>query len=360
MNRYWIKKAAAVGTACVLAAGMLAGCGKEEVSAVSCSSEQGAVLPEDQELELDYTSAEGLTVEPGTYVAVVVKGLGKNSYWDIIRQGVEAAVADVNELQGFQGSDKVRLTFEGPADEGNQEEQINTLDTVLADNPAVLCLAAIDMESCEAQLETAHDNGIPVLILDTGIKSDLVTAVCQTDNTAAGKAAGKKLCKKLEGKGKVAVVSHLPETETSKLRVKGFKKALKKYPDVELVSVLEENEEISMEEQLEELKEQYPDLDGIFVTNQSNAAEVLMAYEGEEQSPVIVGFDNGEKQIQAIREGREYGCISQNPYSMGYAVVVAALRAANGEKVDPVIDSGYVWIDETNLDAPENQRYLYQ
>lgn len=349
-----------MGLAGILAVGLLGGCGKEEVPETSSEEVQEAVLPEEQELTHDYTTVEGLTVEPGTYIAVVVKGLKENTYWEIIHQGVDAAVADVNQALGYEGEDAVRITFEGPAEEGNEEEQINTLDAVLADNPAALCLAAVDVESCEAQLETANDNGIPVLILDTGIKSDKVATVCQTDNVAAGKAAGKKLCEKLGGKGKIALVRHLVETETSILRTKGFLKAVEKYPDVEVVCVLEQSEELAAEDQIAEMKEQYPDLDGIFATNETLSDLLLNAYEKDDEYPVIVGFDNGEEQIQAIKDGREYGCICQNPYSMGYAVVIAALHAAADEEIDQQIDSGYMWIDQTNIDLPENQIYLYQ
>lgn len=339
---------------------MLGGCGKAEVSVTQSEETVDAVLPEDQELQYDYTTTEGLEVEPGTYVAVVVKGLRENNYWEIIHQGVEAAVADVNAAMGFEGDAQVKLTFEGPAEETNEEEQINTLDAVLAENPTVLCLAAIDMESCQPQLETAMDNGIPVLTLDAGINSDLVLASCQTDNVAAAKSGCEKLCEKLNGKGKIAMIAHQPGTETFERRVEGIQAALEKYPDVELVCTLEENAEVTMPEQLAKMQAQYPDLDGIIATNEANSSAVLEVYKDVETAPLIVGFDNGEEQIRAIQEGREYGCICQNPFSMGYAVVIAALRAAVGEEIDELIDSGYMWIDQTNIDLPENQIYLYQ
>ncbi len=348
--------------AAAFGAALLAGCGKaptEELPAAA-DEEQEAILPEEEKLEHSYTSVEGLSAEPGTYVAVVVKGLGENSYWDMIRQGVEAAVADVNTALGYQGDREVRVTFEGPSEENNEEEQINTLDTVLSENPDALCLAAVDQSSCEAQLETAADNGIPVLILDAGIKSDLVTAVCQTDNVKAGKAAADHLCEGIGEKGKVALVGHQPETETYISRSEGFRKELEKYPEVELVCELVEDPEVTMEEQLLAMKEEYPDLAGIVCTNESNSNAVLKVYEKDETLPVLIGFDNGEAQIQAILDGREYGCISQNPYSMGYAAVIAALHADNDEDVDPVIDSGYVWIDSSNIENPENQIYLYR
>ena len=83
---------------------------------------------------------------------------------------------------GYKGDDKVKLSFERPADELDVESQINTIDAVLAENPTVLCLSPIDMESCGAQLEEAMGNEIPVVILDSGVESELVNTVCATDN----------------------------------------------------------------------------------------------------------------------------------------------------------------------------------
>ena len=73
----------------------------------------------------------------------------------------------------------------------------------------------------------------------------------------------------------------------------------------------------------------------------------------------IVGFDSGEKQQKAIQEGREYGTVTQNPYGLGYAAIVAAVRAIQGLPVDQKIDTGYQWIDKDTIDLETNQKYLY-
>ena len=132
------------------------------------------------------------------------------------------------------------------------------------------------------------------------------------------------------------------------------------HPDVELVNISYENEEQSIEDMLLEALEEYPDTAGIFCTNE-NVTESVLETVGrlEDKEIKIVGFDAGEVQIQAIRDGREYGTVCQNPYGMGYAAVVAALRAASGQTVDNWIDPGYQWVDRNNIDVEENKKYLY-
>ena len=109
------------------------------------------------------------------------------------------------------------------------------------------------------------------------------------------------------------------------------------------------------------LLEAHPHLKGIFCTNESMTEKMLdIALDLERDDLKIVGFDAGEKQIKAIADGSEYGTVCQNPFGMGYASVVAALRAAAHQTVDAYIDPGYQWIDKSNMELEENQKYLYK
>ena len=92
--------------------------------------------------------------------------------------------------------------------------------------------------------------------------------------------------------------------------------------------------------------------------NEALTLDALADMENTEQIQ-IVGFDSGEKQQKAIQEGREYGTVTQNPYGLGYAAIVAAVRAIQGLPVDQKIDTGYQWIDKDTIDLETNQKYLY-
>ena len=317
-------------------------------------------LPEDLDLTVDYTSVKGIQVEKGFYLAIVGKNLD-SGYCDAVKEGAACAIEDINAELGYQGDDEVHMTFEGPSDSIDIDSQINTIDTVLAENPGALCLAAIDVQSCEAQLEIARDNGIPVIILDSGVDSDLVTCSCVTDNRSAAALAAEKLSEAIDDEGQIIIMSHVQSTETSEDRVAGFREELEEnYPDVEIVNISYENEDMSIEDMLLKALEQYPAVKGIFCTNESVTENVLDTVAGMNKDDLkIVGFDSGEKQIQAIMDGTEYGSVCQNPYAMGYAAVVAALRAASGQSVDSWIDPGYQWIDQNNISLEENRKYLY-
>ena len=146
------------------------------------------------------------------------------------------------------------------------------------------------------------------------------------------------------------MLSYSKRTETSQQRVQGFlQKIQKEYPQVEVMDILYEDEEQTAAELWDQLRETYPDLDGLFCTSSTVTVRVLER-QGEESGPVIVSFDAEEEQLEAIRDGRLAGTICQNPRGMGYASVAAALRAAEKKPVDRKIDTGYQWIDQKVLE----------
>lgn len=324
-------------------------------------------LPQKEELVADYTTVEGLTLEKATCFGVVVKST-ETGYWKAVRKGISKAVDDLNLMLGYTGEDKITFTFEGMKDQTDVDGQVNTLEAVLTEatlsgKPYVICLAAIDMNSCEALLEGAQGSGIPVIVLDSGVTSDLVQTSCVTDNYAAGREAALRLCQQIGDAGQVAVAAHMKQSASSKDRVRGFTDEIaENHPQVSVVRVSYETEEESgIEEEMEEVLSTYTDLKGYFATSETISEQVLAVLEKMPEREIrMVGFDMGEKQIQAIREGRQAGTIAQNPYGMGYATIVAGARSLLGMENDDVINPGYQWIDQENIDLEENEKYIYQ
>lgn len=308
---------------------------------------------------IDYTSLEEINLEAGSHIAVVVKST-KNGFWTSVKRGMDAAVADLNEKLGYKGDDKIKLTFEGPSDETDVEDQINIIDAVLGENPDVLCLSAIDMDSCQAQLEAAEENGIPVIVLDSGVKTGNVNATCVVDNYQAGVQAAVKLADTIGGSGKIAVMTHVESAQNCQEREQGFTETIaEKYPDIEIVNISHQNEETSVSEMAESVLKLFPYVKGYFCTNENVSGDVLDAISASGKEVAVVGIDAGKKQKDAIKSGKEVGVLVQNAYGMGYATVVAAARAALGLENDESINPGMEWIDSENISDERYANYLY-
>lgn len=313
----------------------------------------------DQAGTVDYTSLEELTPEAGSRIAVVLKST-KDEFWTTVRNGIEDAVKDLNEKMGYTGEDQITVSFDGPADDSDVEKQIDLIDTVLSENPTILCIAAIDRQSCEAQLEMAAENDIPLVMLDSGVESGPISALCATDNYAAGAEAARKMAEAIGDEGQIAVMTHTESAQTSQDREKGFTDEISKnHPNIEIVNISHENDDFTMEKMADAVFTLYPEVDGYFCTNEDASEAVLDAVNATGKEITVIGFDSGEKQQNAVKNGTELGFFAQNPYGMGYSAVIAGVRADQNLAVDTFINTSYQWIDSSNLESEEYSGYLY-
>lgn len=315
---------------------------------------------EDRVSKIDTT----ITLGAGSRIAVVSKATD-GEYWKLVRRGMEDAVKDINTAYNFTGDEAITMTFEGPSDEQDVETQINTLDAVIAENPTVLCMSAGDIESCQAQLEAASENGIPVVVFDSNVSDDeLVSAFRGTDNTYVGKLAAEKLADAIGGSGKIAIFSAQEKTESSQKRVEGFKEALADYPDLAIVSELYTDTVDDMSSAMADVLKRYPDLSGVFCTNE-DVSDMYLALEKGENSPTMVGVDATTVQQKAIENGQELGTVSQDPYDVGYQTIIAASQAMSTDETQAAAVEKNVllepkWIDATNIGDDTNSNYLYE
>ena len=74
---------------------------------------------------------------------------------------------------------------------------------------------------------------------------------------------------------------------------------------------------------------------------------------------MVIGYDSGKEQKDAIKSGEMAGAITQNPVGIGTCVVESAVKALKGEKLPKVIDTGFYWYDKTNIDDPKIAAVLY-
>ena len=107
----------------------------------------------------------------------------------------------------------------------------------------------------------------------------------------------------------------------------------------------------------------HPKLGGCFGTNADAVilgARVLNNMEKADDDIVLMGFDTGKDQIEALKNGEIDGLVVQNPFGMGYATVVAAARTVLEIGNEAEVDTGYVWVDQENMEEESVQSMLYE
>ena len=74
---------------------------------------------------------------------------------------------------------------------------------------------------------------------------------------------------------------------------------------------------------------------------------------------VIIGYDSGKAQKDAVRSGLMAGAITQNPVGIGYETVKAAVMASQGKTLPKIIDTGFYYYTAANMDDAEIAAVLY-
>ena len=285
------------------------------------------------------------------YIPLVSKGF-QHQFWQAVKLGAEQAADEFG----------VRITFEGPDNETMVDRQIDMLAAALANKPAAIGFAALDSQAAIPLLRQANDAGIPVVAFDSGVDSDIPLSTATTDNALAAGMAADKMAELIGGKGKVAVVAHDQTSRTGIDRRDGFVNRIKaNYPDIEVVTVqYGQGDHLKSTEVTKAILTANPDLNGIFGTNEGSAIGVVNGVqELGTEGLVIIGYDSGKAQKDAIRSGLMAGAITQNPVGIGYETVKAAVMATKGEAVPALIDTGFYYYDAANIDDPKIQAVLY-
>lgn len=335
-----------------------------------------------------YSEVRGLDLEPGTYISIIGKD-DTSAFWKNVKKGAMQASEDLNAELGYTGSDKIKVVYNAPAKGEDIDEQVNILDEELARYPDVIGIASIDEDACTVQFDLATENGIPVIALDSGNNYPGIQCTVKTDNQEAAKTGAYKLADAIEREGSILLLVHDSKSETAKERTTSFLAEIQEnYPQVTVAetiyydklddlkkAIVEETQpelpeeerlpaagKMSDEEVLLYYLEKYPDVKGVFGTNDMTTQfAVSVLKEAEEKKDVaVMGFDAGAEQLQALSDGEIAGLVVQNPFAIGYASVIAAARTVLQAGNEAEVMTGYTWVTKDNLESESIQKMIYK
>ncbi len=287
------------------------------------------------------------------YIPLISKGF-QHQFWQAVKQGALQAAKDYN----------VSVTFEGPESESMVDKQIEMLQAALDKHPSAIGLAALDSKAVIPLLERARTEHIPVIGFDSGVDSDIPVTTAATNNVAAAALAADKLAALIGDQGEIAVIVHDQTSRTGIDRRDGFVNQIKrKHPKITIVDVqYGGGDHLKSTDLAKAIMQSHPYLKGFFGANEGSAIGVLNGVtEMKKQGKiVVVGYDSGQAQLDAVRSGVMAGAITQNPVGISYKCVEAAVKALKGEKLPKTIDTGFFWYDKTNIDSKQIAPLLYK
>jgi ribose transport system substrate-binding protein len=329
----------------LVAATLLAGCASATPTAAPAATAAATAAPAATK------APAASTGKP--YIPVISKGF-QHQFWQAVKAGSEKAAKELN----------VDITFEGPETEAMVDKQLEMVQTALDKKPAAICLAALDSKALIPLLQKAKAANIPVIGFDSGVDSDIPATTAATDNVAAAAVLADKMAAAIGSTGEVAVIVHDQTSRTGIDRRDGFLNQMKaKYPNIKVVDVqYGAGDQLKSTDLAKAIIQAHPNLKGFFGANEGSIIGVLNGVKesGKTGKIVVMGYDSGQQQMDAIRSGTEAGAITQDPIGIGYKCVEAATKAIKGEKLTKTIDTGFHWYDKTNIDDPTIAPLLYK
>ncbi len=292
-------------------------------------------------------------VNANTYIPIISKGF-QHQFWQAVKAGSEKAAKDFN----------VKTTFEGPETESQVDKQIEMLQAALDKKPSAICFAALDSKAAIPLLAKAKAANIPVIGFDSGVDSDIPVTTVATDNIAAAGMAADKMAALIGDSGEVALVVHDQTSRTGIDRRDGFVNQMKsKHPNIQIVDIqYGGGDQLKSTDLAKAIIQAHPNLKGMFGANEGSIIGVLNGVKelNKQGKIVVIGYDSGQQQLTAIKDGSEAGAITQDPIGIGYKCVESAVKALKGEQLPKTIDTGFHWYDKTNIDSPDIQALLYK
>lgn len=281
-------------------------------------------------------------------VAVIVKAT-TSEYWQWVFKGAEQAGKELGVKVDELGSPK-----------DDAAAQISILESAAGSKPSAIVIAPTIFEALGDPIAAVTDSGIPVIVIDSGAKTDKFASFLTTNNEAGGKAAANAMAqciKERTGKiaGKVAFITAMAGHESLDSRDKGFKDGIAAYPDLKIVgNRVANNEEAEGMSLTADMLTKDSDLAGVFADNaqMGTGAGTAISEQKLGDKFCLVAFDADAGEVEHLKDGSIYALIIQDPYMMGYAGVWYGYAAAHGARLPKNVDTGVGAVTKANMNDP--------
>jgi ribose transport system substrate-binding protein len=283
-------------------------------------------------------------------IAVIPKGT-THEFWKSVHAGARKAARELG----------VKIVWQGPLKEDDREEQIKVVETFVNRGVRGIVLAPLDDTALRGPVSSAVARGIPVVIIDSDLKSEDHVSFVATDNYAGGKLAAAHMAELLGAKGRVVLLRYVEGSASTAQREKGFLDGIAERPGIAVVSsnqyggATTETAAQASELLLGRYKtETGLAIDGIFCPNESTAFGMLLALKngGFAGKVRFIGFDSSPKLVEALERGHLDATVVQDPLSMGYLGVKTMVAHLRGERPARRIDTGARLVTRSNMSDP--------
>lgn len=204
------------------------------------------------------------------------------------------------------------LSFVHSDAQGQTSLMIRQIEQFIEQKVDLLIIGTNDEKAVVPVVAKAYKSGIPVIVLDRGIRGSQYTTFINSDNILIGRIGAEYIAERLGGNGLVLLFEGLQTADVTKLRSKGFLDEIRKHKGIRVIKRTGNYLRKDALVEMEKLVAEGIRVDAIFSESDSMLSGVRMVLNRHKISPgsiVMVGCDYTSEARQAIREGAQSGSV---------------------------------------------------
>ena len=225
--------------------------------------------------------------------------------------------------------------------QASADKQVPQVEDLLAQEPDAPILVPMGAAALTAPVERAMAQGVPVVLCASAVETDNFVTEIGTNLYASGAGLAKYLAEKLNGKGRVLMMTGIPGVSTSDVMEAGGKATFKKYSGIDLVDEQPGNWSTAEAKRIMEtwLVKYGDSIDGIWSGGAQMSQGIVSAYldKGMKIPPIGGGEYATGFLKQAVENDLKYGAW-QYPNAMVVLCMDAAVNILRGRLVPRFID----------------------
>jgi ribose transport system substrate-binding protein len=277
-------------------------------------------------------------------IGVFTKAAG-NPIARVVRAGAEA-MAKMYDVTLFQYI---------PTSAENVAQQTSLVDEALGAKRDAIVFTPVDVKAMVPSVQKMNAAGVPVINISDRVAGGDVVSFVGTDDYSIALDTARTLLKAMGGKGNLVVLEG-PEIPTAVARLRGFKDALKEFPDVKVV--LSKNAMYARPAASDIVTALLktnppPQIDGVLAANDAMAFGAIEAFKTAKKKTLVAGINASKEAVDLIKAGDMLASGDYNGLVEGCLGVEIAVRTLRKLPVPKEVLAKTAVVDASNYQTYE-------
>jgi ribose transport system substrate-binding protein len=244
-----------------------------------------------------------------------------------------------------------------PTSADNPRQQTALVEEALAAKRDAFVFTPVDIKAMVPAVEKINAAGIPLVNVSDRLTGGVSVAFIGSDDYSIAVDTARTLLKAMNGRGNLVVLEGPDTIPTAAGRLRGFKEALKEFPNVKVV--LSKNALYARPAAADLLKaflkaNPNQEIDGVLAANDAMAFGAIEAFkEVKKKLPLIVGINASKEAVDFIKSGEMLASGDYNGLIEGCLGVEIAIRTLRKQPSPKEIMAKTSVVDKSNYQPYE-------